>query len=106
MSPYPVDHETIGRQQAQAGAALDGLERFDPGVELLLRQFVLESTDTAGPGCAQSGGCLFTLEYGEKGSKSIPFRTRPGSVYVLTRQAPKRTLPAHFPVAFRTSQKS
>ena len=46
VAAHPVDDEAIGRQQSQAGAGLDRLQGFYPGVELLLRQFVLEGADT------------------------------------------------------------
>ena len=41
VAPHPVDDETVGRQQPQSGARFHGLQGLDPGVELLLRQFML-----------------------------------------------------------------
>ena len=38
---HPVDDETVRREQAQRAAVLHGLQRPDPGIELLLRQFRL-----------------------------------------------------------------
>ena len=32
----PINHEAVGRQQAQHGAVIDGLKRANPGIELLL----------------------------------------------------------------------
>ena len=45
----PVDHEPIRREQTQDAAVLDRLQRPDPRVELLLRQFGFQLPETAMP---------------------------------------------------------
>jgi hypothetical protein len=45
----PIDDITIRRQQAQLPVALDRLQRPNPGIELLLREFALEHAQTAIP---------------------------------------------------------
>ena len=45
----PVDDVTIGRQQAQPAAVLDGLQRADPGVEVLFRELRFEAAQALIP---------------------------------------------------------
>ena len=45
----PVDDEAIRRQQPQRAVSFDGLQRPNPGVELLLGQLGLERTHAASP---------------------------------------------------------
>jgi hypothetical protein len=45
----PVDDVAVGREQPQASVVLDRLQRTDPRVEMLLRQFGLEPTETLIP---------------------------------------------------------
>ncbi len=46
---HPVDDETVRREQAQRPSVLHGLQRPDPRIELLLRQFHFQLRETAAP---------------------------------------------------------
>jgi hypothetical protein len=46
---HPIDDEPVRREQPQGAAVLDRLERANPRVELRLRQFRLELSQTAPP---------------------------------------------------------
>ena len=45
----PDDDEAIGGEELQLAVALDGLQRPDPGVELLLGHLALEMPETVMP---------------------------------------------------------
>jgi hypothetical protein len=45
----PVHYESVGRQQSQNATVLDGLQRTNPRVELLLGQFNFQLSQTALP---------------------------------------------------------
>ncbi len=49
MLLQPVDDETIRREQAQQGIVVDGLQRADPGVELLLGELYLQDAEALVP---------------------------------------------------------
>jgi hypothetical protein len=46
---YPVDDETVGRQQSQLVGRFDGLERPDPGIEVVLRKLAFQSVQALFP---------------------------------------------------------
>jgi hypothetical protein len=46
---HPVDDEMIRREQAQLIIGFDGLQRPDPGIEILLRQVALEGAQALVP---------------------------------------------------------
>ena len=76
----PVDDKTIGREQFQDRAVLDGLQWPDPGIELLFRQLGLKVANTVIPYCCfLLQGCprsqrLFLSWFlcGDKTGQSIP----------------------------------
>jgi hypothetical protein len=45
----PIDDVTVGCQQSQPVPVLDGLQRADPGVESLFREFRLEPAEALMP---------------------------------------------------------
>ena len=45
----PITHEMIGCKQAQGVAILDGVQRSNPGVELLWRELSFEPIETLIP---------------------------------------------------------
>ena len=51
MFVQPIHDETIGCQQFQYGAVFNGLQRANPGIELLLGQLCLEVAHAAVPYC-------------------------------------------------------
>jgi hypothetical protein len=75
VAAYPVDHETIGRQQAQGAIAFQRLQRSDPGVEVLLGQLAFERTQAARP---ERRFQRFASR--EKGAKVYTHHHGPGSI--------------------------
>lgn len=45
----PIQYKFIGRQKTNAAGFLDGMQRPDPGIELLWRKFCLKVIDTPLP---------------------------------------------------------
>ena len=48
---HPVDDVSIGREQVESAASLYGLQRSDPGIEMLGRQLFLEAAQALIPEC-------------------------------------------------------
>ena len=51
MLIQPIDDETIRCEELENRSVLDSLQRPDPGIELLLRQFCLEVAHATIPYC-------------------------------------------------------
>jgi hypothetical protein len=49
MLLQPINDETIWREQPQYTPVLNGVQRSDPGIELLFGQFLLQTDDAAIP---------------------------------------------------------
>src|SRR5690606_33321915 len=49
MLPHPIENEPVGRQQTQGVGTADDLNRLDPGIELLGREFFLQGGNTILP---------------------------------------------------------
>jgi hypothetical protein len=49
MLLQPVDHEAVGREQAQDTTVIDGLQGANPGVELLLGKLCFQDSQTLIP---------------------------------------------------------